>query len=219
MSEYDWTHSLVVVCGLKGSGKTTMARPLARQVAPDRLALYDPQREFAGGEFSASERHEPEKVMSRTEFEGWFGELLPPDGRDTSDYDAIIVDEANLYIPARYPLSEAVGAYTNMGRHIRTSLVCVTRRPVQLYVDVIELADYLIVYKLAGSNDISKLNSISAGLGIEVSRLPPYHYAVVRDGAYTLHSPLEDDNVRRNEKRARRAGDGRRQRGWRRTRG
>jgi len=213
--EYDTTAALVVVAGQKGSGKTTMARQITAKVAPDRLALYDPQREFADARFAAAERHEPQLVMSRAEFDDWFAARLPQPPRRTSPYDMVVIDEANIYLPSRRTPSNAVGAYLNMGRHMRTALLLVTRRLPQLHVDAVELADILVIFKLTGSNDISRLNRISAGLGVEAARLPPFHYAVVRDGEYTLHSPIQEDANVERKKRSRPSGDAR-QRGRRR---
>jgi len=208
--EYDITASTVLIAGLKGSGKTTMARHLARLVAPDRLAIYDPMREFRAREFEAAERAEPDMILSRRAFDDWMAGLMPEPPKKTTRHDVVIVDEANVYAPNKHELSEPLFAYINMGRHMRVGLVAVTRRLPQLNTHIVELADILIFYKLTGSNDITRLNRISAGLGVEVARLPQYHYAVVKDGDYTIHSPLEDPNAKRT------SGGGERQRGRRR---
>ena len=216
--EYDATGAHIVICGLKGSGKTTLAKHLAAKVAPDRLAIYDPQRQFADARFAAAERHTPDLIMSRMEFEDWFSERLPQPPNLTSRADMVVVDEANIYVPSRGKLSTAVSAYLNQGRHMRVGLLLVTRRPVQLYTDAVELADMLVVFRLTGSNDVSKLNSMSAGLGVEAARLPKHHYAVVRDGEYTLHSPIDIDmeDVRHGGAKRTGAAGGARQRGRRR---
>ena len=208
--EYDITASTVLIIGLKGAGKTTMARHLARLVAPDRLAIYDPMREFRGSEFAAAERVEPERILSRRSFNEWADGLMPEHPKKTTKHDMIVIDEANIYAPNKYELGDALFSYINLGRHMRVGVVAITRRLAQLNTHMVELADTIICYRLAGSNDITRLNRLSAGLGVEVARLPPYHYAVLENGDYTIHSPLEDPYAKRT------GGGGERQRGRRR---
>lgn len=76
-------------------------------------------------------------------------------------------------------------------RHWKLTTVHVARRPVQMNTDIVELANYIIIFNLAGKNDQQYLNDLSKGLGDEVLKLPKYHYMFVDENrTYTKMSPV-----------------------------
>ena len=189
-TEYEIGGKRLVIAGRQGSGKTQLARHLAGLFDPARLTVYDPMRQFLGKPFEGAGVYHPKDTRSRTEFDAWLRHTLPPKGRRSSKYDCVIVDESNIFMPMGRRLTPAMDSHVSLGRHFGTTLICVTRRLQQLHTDVVELADYLVTFRLRGANASRRLNEESPGLGIEARGLPPYHYAVSDGDGYTVHSPV-----------------------------
>ena len=188
MREIDVRGKRVVVCGKPGSGKTRFAFHMAALAGAERRAVWDPQREFTG--FPGPGLYHPANPLDAKEFARWLGATTPQGGRKSSKYDMVLIDEANLVMANGKKLPPEVAAHVHLGRHFGAGWVSITRRLANLNVDVVELADYLVIFKLLGSNDVRRLNSICAGMGIEAQRLPDYHYLLFDGSEYTAHKPL-----------------------------
>ena len=188
MPEVDIHGKRVVICGKPGSGKTRFAFHLAALADPGRRAIWDPMRQFTG--FPGPGLYHPASGFDPREFGRWLGATTPQDGRRSSAWDLVIIDEANLIMRNGSKLPTEVAAHVHLGRHFGSAWVSITRRLANLHVDVVELADYVVVFKLLGANDIRRLNSLCAGMGVAASRLPEFHYLVFDGSGYTTHKPL-----------------------------
>jgi hypothetical protein len=70
----------------------------------------------------------------------------------------------------------------------------IARRPVQLNTDLIELADYIFVFRLTGANDVKYLNNLTRNLGDTVQSLGQYEFVIVNpDKTYQVYNPLKVD--------------------------
>ena len=188
MDEFDIAGKRVVICGKPGSGKTRLAFHLAALDEPERRAIWDPMRQFTG--FPGSGLYHPASALDTREFARWLGATTPQGGRTSSKYNGVIIDEGNLVMKNGSKLPPEVAAHVHLGRHFGASWVTITRRLANLHTDVVELADYVIVFQLLGANDVRRLNGLCAGMGVEAQRLPEFHYLVFDGSGYTAHAPL-----------------------------
>lgn len=89
------------------------------------------------------------------------------------------------------PLPENIGWVNDTMRHMKLSWVCIARRFVQMQVDISELAHRIIIYRLAGVNDMRRLADISEGLDDAVRSLAKYHYVEVdAERRYEIRPPV-----------------------------
>lgn len=180
MEQIDLTNKPFVILGLQGSGKTVLAHHILS--LSERHIVYDPL-----GEYTGFRRYIPENRHSIAELEGFVrGTVIP------WQPDIFVLDEAPLYIPKNpKPLSTSVSDLCHLSRHFGISWGSIARRPTSFHTDVIEIAYWLFVFKLAGKNDRQHLNNIYNGMGDVVANLPKHHFAVLEAGTdLTVHSPV-----------------------------
>jgi len=180
------TNKRCVFLGLPGSGKTELAKSIARS-CPDHL-FYDP----LGGDrehhdWDGFNRYVPTDRESIEEFNRATKKLVI-DARPA----LYLVDEGNKYIkPKPNALPSAIADLNDLSRHWGITWGVIARRPTQFHTDVIELAHYLFVFRLPGKNDRIYFDSLVSGLGDVVASLPPYHFVVVDGGSsYHVHKPI-----------------------------
>lgn len=160
-----------VIAGLRGSGKSNFAAVLAESYGALCL-IYDTLGEYSGS--AAYDRYVPADRGSIAELERVIRACMR-----SRKYKLLVIDEAHRFAPPKpAPLPLAVRDLNDFCRHAQydISVAFITQRPVKLHQDITEQADYLILFRLAGKNDQSYLNELSAGLGDAVQTLPDYHF-------------------------------------------
>lgn len=190
----------VVVAGHRGAGKSTWIQHAARALG-EGVLFYDMNREHDPESF---DRYAPEHRRG----EEMAAEVNGVVTRTVMDNDparrpgAVVFEEANRYVPNRGNIPEAVGELVDLGRHYETAITdgvavfYVTRRPAQLDADVMELADYLVIYRVRGKNDVKRLNDEAPGLGDAARTLDDYHYLLVRpDRSWERMSPVPEGDT------------------------
>lgn len=186
----------LVVCGHRGAGKSTWIQNAIRD-AP--ALVYDMNREHEGfARYLPDHRRDEE---CKAEVDGVISRLV-------TDADAgvrpgiVVLEEANRYVPNAGSIPGAVGELVDLGRHYDTAVsdgvavMYVTRRPAQLDADVMELADYLIVYRVRGKNDKKRLNAEAPGLGDKAAQLGEYEWLLVHpDRTITHMAPVPEGDT------------------------
>ena len=177
------------IFGLQGSGKSVLVKHILSNVR--NSFVYDVLKEHSGhNRYLATHR----QVKRPVESDPAIVELNKVVNRiviGSGQIRLFILEEANRYCRNRYPLPSSILDLNDFQRHDKIAFGCVSRRPVQLNTDIVELAHYLFIYNLAGKNDIDYLESISEGLGETVRKLPPYHFVLVnQDRSYQVHAPV-----------------------------
>lgn len=165
----DFTNKKIVIFGLQGSGKSHLVK---KHILPriNKGIVFDTLNEYP--QFT---RYVPKSrnLDGIPELELFITYALK------NKYSMIVVDEANRYMPPKpAPLPEQVSYVNDFQLHIPISFLCIARRPVQLNQDITELAHFIICFSLAGKNDISYLNDLTAGLGDSVAQLQEYEFIV-----------------------------------------
>jgi hypothetical protein len=174
--------------GLRGTGKSVLVKRVLRGFASH--LVYDPLKEH-GGEFNVyNPRHVAESPAAKAELDAVIRKWVMPKP-DVRKVDLFAIDEANRYAPPRSRLGPALQNVNDFQRHAGLGVMYVARRPVTLNTDLMELADYLMVFRLRGKNDLDYLETISMGLKDAVLSLPLYSFVLVGpDRSFTLCNPV-----------------------------
>ena len=128
----------VAIMGMKGTGKTTLCRVIARAAAP-RVVVWDPLSQFP-----VEVSYRP-RALSSAEFDElarrcWHAAPM-----------MLVVSEAEQVIPQRGGvLPPAFQALALMGRNLGLRYVAETRQPQRLDKAVLDQADPTFIFKLAG---------------------------------------------------------------------
>jgi DNA helicase HerA-like ATPase len=192
----------LVVCGHRGAGKSTWIQHAVHD-AP--VFVYDMNREHEaiadrpnGARYLPNHRRDEE---GRAEADGVVSRLVT-DNEPGARPAVVVLEEANRYVPNAGKIPEAVGELVDLGRHYKTAasdgiaVMYVTRRPAQLDPDVMELADYLIVYRVRGKNDKKRLNKEAPNLGDRAAELGEYEWLLVHpDRTITHMSPVPEGDT------------------------
>jgi len=177
----DLTDKSFVIFGLRGSGKSWLVKSILDSTA-DHI-IYDPLNEHKGyRQYIPDDRESVEELSEM--IQGLVIKQKP---------SLFIIDEANKYIPPKPTrLCSGVADLVDFSRHFGISFGAVARRPSQFHTDLVELADYVLIFNLPGKNDFQYCEALFRGLGSTVRNLPPYHYACLKNGReIEVHSPVE----------------------------
>ena len=199
ISMKDISGKALTIVGLKGSGKTVFMRHLLN--AFKRHLIVDPMMEYRGfRRYIPKNRCYSDAGVAEIDMVAEM--LVVPNKGNKAKVDLFAVDEANRYFPSRHPLPPVIQDINDLQRHWGLTSAYIARRPTQINTDIVELSDWIIVYNLAGKNDIQYLNDLSDGLGDEVLKLPKYHFMFVdqrRDYKMMSPVPLTEPVTKRQE--------------------
>lgn len=164
------------IFGLKGSGKTEFGKFIVRQA--ERPFVIDPMDQY--GDIPNAVTYVPENKeyckAAIAEINAVINHMLKIEPLPT----LFLMDEANRFCPNKRPLPGMIAYLNDESRHLELALGFIARRPVQLYTDLAELANYLVIFSLAGKNDRSYLNDIAEGFGDQIVKLP-WHDFIIAD--------------------------------------
>jgi DNA helicase HerA-like ATPase len=197
----DLTGKSFAILGLKGTGKSTQADSILNLYGKSAL-YYDTLWESP--ENAPYVAYTPTDKYSVAELEALIEKITPKKEGDIPVFRAVIIDEANRFCPPKpKPLPPKIANLNDIGRHYLMAVGYIARRPVQLNQDLIELCDYLFIYRLTGKNDLQYLNNTVTGLGDVVAALGKYEFVLVNpDKSYAVCNPIKtNENWLNNAKR------------------
>ena len=161
----------ITICGLPGTGKTTLAKFLASLCYP-RVLIYDPLSQYTG--FEDEYRYIP-KSDSQAEFNSVCRRL-----RAQSNV-TLIVEECERYIGQGRPLGEDAFDLVNRGRNWNVGIIAVTRRIQRLSKDYFDLCQHVFLFKCGLKSREYLADMIGKPEANRVMKLPKYsflHYNV-----------------------------------------
>ena len=175
MLTVDLSGKSTIIAGLKGSGKTNLAKHIA-SVDPDDVLVYDPL-----GEFPHYDYIEPKQSAYPGAAEEFARILNKEKLRDPSahPYRLLVVDEAARIAPNQKALNRDIAKFNAEHRHIPLGVVWICQRPRQLHVEIVNLADYLFIFRLPGATDATFLDNTARGLSQAVDSLDEFQYVFV----------------------------------------
>ena len=181
MKEIDLSNVTFCILGVKKSGKSSLANRILND-SGDYGLYYDTLGETPKN--APFNYYVPKDRYSVEELESVISKITPQPGQDINTflptYGMFVIDESNRFCPPKpHPLPSKVGDLNDQNRHYLMSVGYIARRPSQLNSDLIELADYLFIFRLTGKNDLVYLDATVSGLGQAVSKLGKFEFVLV----------------------------------------
>lgn len=182
-----------IILGKKGCGKSNLTQHLLSQKIYRNTLVFDTCQEHSNlGLPRYCPTHRRGK-KARAEL----GKVLAAYAVNETKYrdirpDLIVLEELSRYAPSAGAMADELGELVDLARHLDVGLVGIARRPAQIDTDTVELADWLIIFRVDGDNDVKKLNRLSSGLGDAAAELPDYHFLVYDGSDYATHSPVPE---------------------------
>lgn len=187
----DLRRKTACILGYKESGKSMLAKTLATSYGKDAL-YYDTMHEipddapfFAYKPKLKNDIGELETIITLIE--------------RSKKFRMFFIDESNRFCVPRRPLPPKIQDMNDLCRHPQFNLgiVYIARRPTQINTDIMEIADYLIIFQLGGKNDIEYLNSMAKGLGDLVESLNPHEFVIApnRRTDYKKFNPVKPNKI------------------------
>jgi hypothetical protein len=179
--DIDLSNVSFCILGVKASGKSTLANIILSDCA-DNALYYDTLGESPRN--ATYNYYIPKDRYSVSELEMVISKITPQKGQSvesfTPPYALFIIDECNRFCPPKpHPLPYRIADLNDQNRHYLMSVGYVARRPSQLNSDLIELANYLFIFRLTGKNDLIYLDSTVKGLADAVRQLEKYEFVLV----------------------------------------
>lgn len=156
----------VTICGLPGTGKTTLAKYFGSLLEP-RVLIYDPLSQYTG--FPDECRYIP-KSDSLQEFDGICRQLRAK-GNIT-----FLVEEAERYMGQGKPLGENTFDLINRGRNWGVGVFCVTRRVQRISKDFFDLCQHCFIFRIGLKSRGYIADMIGWDDTRKVMSLPVYHF-------------------------------------------
>ncbi len=154
----DFKGAKVIICGLQGSGKTTLARELVKK---KRALIYTPHVHewldlpdniivFKDHKFGAH----VDQFIRKAKRLGQRGII-----------EGVVFDEFDMLFRSNHDIKEAMNDVVINHRHYNLFMVGITRRPQDIPTKVFESSKYIISFALQGGNVRKKFNDLHEGLG------------------------------------------------------
>jgi len=163
----------IVISGIQGSGKTTLAKNIARRF---RTAVYTPHR--------YEWQNENVVIFKFDDFVSDFGFFCSKvkEFAKEKKIDCFIVDEFDLLVKNFFSVnSEFFDLWVNH-RHYGLTIVVVTRRLQDLTTRIYNTAEFLCLFKIESPQVRELLNKVSDGLGDAVQKLDYFEFIVKQIG-------------------------------------
>ena len=183
-----------VIAGPNESGKSVLAMHMAQSFASS--LIVDPLDGYRALPAQHRKYH-PQNVTgeaAQDEIDRVVRSLVMG-GPTRRNVDLWLVDEANRFFPHGKPLRRHVAWLNDAFRHSGLSWGVICRRPVQLYTDFFELAQWQYFFRLTGRNDLQFVEDLHKGLGDVVGNLKPWHFVErhASTGEWTVNKPVPED--------------------------
>ena len=178
-----------VISGLRGSGKTNLARYISGK-HPDAVLVYDPLDQYP--EYDVIRPKQTEYPGTAEELARWIKKLNLAD-TSKHNYRLLVIDEAQLVAPAGRKLHPAISRLNIIHRHYPLAIIWIAQRPRFLHANIINLADHLFLFRLPGATDARYLDDVARGLSERVRELKEWQFAYVdKDRRFHTMNPVPE---------------------------
>lgn len=173
---------ILFVCGRKGSGKSTISRKIAIAAYERgrRVAVIDPMGCFElPGAPILTDLNQLCNMPDGRSFVFRPGDDQAAEKAILFSYIAgdlfLIVDEADLYLPASPAADNSLMKVVRYGRHKGISLCAVSQRPANVARDLTAQSDFILSFHVTEPRDVQYLAyRIGKSLAEELTRLPKF---------------------------------------------
>jgi hypothetical protein len=186
----DLTGKTFVVLGVKGAGKSTLVDMIHNSYGEQAL-YYDTLHEAP--EATEYNVYQPADKYSIPELESVISAIIPATKFAVPKFKVFTVDEGNRFFkPYPKPMPQKAKELNDICRHFGMSFGVIARRPSQLHTDLVDLADYLFIYRLTGKNDLVYLENTASGLSEAVRTLGVHEFVQVNpDKSFEVCEPIK----------------------------
>lgn len=139
------TNAITTIAGMRGSGKTTLAKTILAKVKGP-VIVYDPMHEY------------PEEISfwPESDTQQDFNSFMETCWDRGNIY--VCIDEAERYFKGKKQLTEFSAKIVNTGRHRNIGLLLITRRIAELNKTAFGLSDTVVFFQMFLPNDIKYIN-------------------------------------------------------------
>jgi DNA helicase HerA-like ATPase len=175
------TTDQIVVCGRKGSGKSTLVKELIRKTLS--FIIFDYHHEHTALGYPTRDLNAIPLLWTK----GAHRIVYLPKYRSLEELErlsaiakllrnlVLIVDECDRVIPKKISLNETgIGDLVHGGRHYGVGLITVTRRFADLHEGFISQADFIVFFSQHSAGDLERLQKEMGEEALEITKLPPY---------------------------------------------
>ena len=165
----DFSNQKVIICGLQGSGKTTLAK---KMVMNKRAMVYTPHLDEWEDMPNNIILYKHKNFYSDIED---FLRLAKKLGKEHK-IDGIVIDEFDMIFKSNYDVNkiDIMNDIVLNHRHYNIFLIGITRRPQDIPAKIFESSKYIISFALQSPNAIKKFNEIYPGMGEMIKNLDFY---------------------------------------------
>lgn len=185
------TAEISIILGKRGCGKSTLAKELLRKTPFNRVIVVDTLGEHAKGRKVV--RTVPE-LLAAVRGKQFNLAVQFTDAQDgfvwacKAAYAAqdlmLFCEEVDFYIKANYA-PEAFSVLVRYGRHKGVAMMCISRRPPDLWRNLTANADSLYIFQTTEPRDIRYLSEFMGGEAERLKGLGKLEYLCYRNGETT----------------------------------
>lgn len=171
-------NTITCITGLPRSGKSTL---LKEKIIPDllkkgkKVLVVDVNKEYKPRKnlyvFEIKDYNNAEEEVEK---------LIETLLKNPKMIDVMVVDESNVVFNKHVLLPNAKRMMNTL-RHVKTDVIVVARRPVDINIFLSENAQKRYIFHASGVNDIKRLNDIMQGLGDRAYALGEHDYLIVEN--------------------------------------
>lgn len=150
----DFKNHKVFVGGLQGSGKTVFVRWLVKNRYRRAIGIRETKDFDDVPNMVLVERGEADRLVAIEQIAKMLvdiGKEVESGKREHHEFDALVIDEADLYFKSNWDIGYFMSNLVAMHRHYKLALVFVTRRPQDIPAIIRESCKYSIYYKIQGT--------------------------------------------------------------------
>lgn len=181
-----------VILGLKGSGKSNLVAHILAQEQYRNNLVFDVTREHDEEHINRVMPDSRSGDAIKQQFDTVVRAFVTENDRSIRP-DLLVGEELSRYAPSSGATPDSLLDLIDLNRHYGTGFLGVARRAAKIDTNLTELADNLIIFRIAGKNDRSRLNAEAEGLGDAARELGRYEFIVVdkfRD--WEVHAPVPE---------------------------
>lgn len=167
----------ITVCGMKGTGKTTLEKSLLKRYA--NVFVFDTDGEFIGFpryEPTTDSPHELDKVAK----------VIWEQGNCL-----LLVSEAEMYLPVGSKLPPHIFKIVTRGRRRNIGLISDTRRIALLNKTVFGLSEHCFIFRHFSPTDLSYLKEFLPVNVKPLAKLADFHFWHYHQGKIAVHQPVK----------------------------
>lgn len=159
----DFKNQKVFIGGIQGSGKTVFARWLVKNRYSRAIGIRETKDFDDIPNMVLVERGQSDRLVAIEHIAKMLVEIgreVEEGKRTKHEFEALVIDEADLYFKSNFDIGHYMSDLVAMHRHYKIALVFITRRPQDIPAIIRESCRYSVYYKISGTYVMRALRDI-----------------------------------------------------------